>query len=80
MYHVAGIHEWPGFELFSACEHEVLAEEQRRNKVWLPFGSPAHTALKEVSWKPKLLRDILLLADFVQTGALEVFHGIMAKK
>ena len=80
VYHVAGIHEWPGFELFSACEHEVLAEEQRRNKVWLPFGSPAHTALKDVSWKPKLLRDILLLADFVQTGALEVFHGIMAKK
>ena len=80
MYHVAGIHEWPGFESFSACEHEGLTEEQRRNKVWLPIGSPAHNALKEVAWKPKLLKDILLLADFVPTGGLEVFHGTMAKK
>ena len=38
--------------------------------MWLPVGSPAHNALKEV----------LLLADFVQTGGLEVFHGTMAKK
>ena len=47
-----------------------MTEEQRRKKVWLPVGSPAHNALKEV----------LLLADFVQTGGLEVFHGTMAKK
>lgn len=80
VYHVAGIHEWPGFESFSACEHEALTEEQRRKKVWLPIGSTAHNALKEVAWKPKLLKDVLLLADFVQTGGLEVFHGTMAKK
>ena len=39
-----------------------------------------HNALKEVAWKPKLLKDIRLLADFVQTGCLEVFHGSMPKK
>ena len=41
---------------------------------------PAHNAIKEVAWKPKLVKDILLLADFVQTGGLEVFQGTMAKK
>ena len=74
MYHVAGVHEWPGIESFSACEYE------RRKKLWLPIGSPAHNALKEVAKKPKLLKNILLLADFVQTGGLEVFHGTMTKK
>lgn len=80
VYHVADVHEWPDFELFKVCDHGELTNEQRRNKVWLPIGSPAHNALKEVAWKPKLLKDIRLLADFVQTGCLEVFHGSMAKK
>ncbi|XP_044168213.1 uncharacterized protein LOC122952240 [Acropora millepora] len=80
IYHVAGIHEWPDFQLFSACGHDELTNQQRRNKVWLPIGSPSHNALKEVAWKPKLLKDICLPADFVQTGCLEVFHGSMAKK
>ena len=80
LYHVAGIHEWPGFELFSKCDHEELTEEQRRNKEWSRIGFPASNALKEVAWKPKLLKDVLLLAEFVQTGGLEVFHGTMAKK
>ena len=39
-----------------------------------------HNALKEIVWKPKLLKDVLILADFVQTGGLEVYHGTMAKK
>ena len=78
IYHVAGIHEWPHFQLFSACRHDELTNQQRRNKVWLPIGSPSHNALKEVAWKPKLLKDICLLADFVQTGCLEVFHCSMA--
>lgn len=80
IYHVAGIHQWPDFQLFSECRHDELTNEQRRNKVWLPIGSPAHNALKEVALKPKLLKDVCLLADFVQTGSLEVFHGSMAKK
>ena len=78
MYHAAGIHEWPGFESFSTCEHEALTEEQRRKKVWLPIESPAHNPLKEVAWKPKLLKDILLFADCLQTGGLGSFssyHG-----
>lgn len=80
VYHVAGIHEWPDFQFFFACGHDELTPEQRRKKIWLPMGSPAHNALKEVAWKPKLLKDVCLLADFVQTGCLEVFHGSMAKK
>ena len=76
VYHVAGIHEWPDFQLFSACGNN----DQRRNKVCLPIGSPEHNALKEVTWKPKLLKDVCLLADFVQTGCLEVFYGSMANK
>ena len=80
VYHVAGIHEWPDFQLFSACRHNALNNDQRRNKLCLPIGSPEHNALKEVTWKPKLLKDVCLLADFVQSGCLEVFYGSMAKK
>ena len=75
VYHVAGIHEWSTFQLFSACQHEELKNEQRRNKVCLPIGYPAHSALKEVVWKAKLLKDVSPLVDFIQTGCLEVFHG-----
>ena len=78
VYHVGGIHALPGFQSFS--EHDILTEEQRQNKVWLKISSPAHSALKEVAWKLKLLKDILLLAEFVQTGGLEIFYGTMAKK
>ena len=67
VYHVASIHEWPDFQLFCACGHNALNNDQRRNKVM-----PEHNALKEVTWKPKLLKDVCLLADFVQTGCLEV--------
>ena len=44
--------------------------------VWLPIGSPrpAHIALKEAVWKAKLLKDVSVLADFIETGCLEVFH------
>ena len=77
---MADVHKWPDFQLFSACDNDELPNEQRRNKVWLPTGSPAHNALKKVAWKPKLVKDIRLLADFVQTGCLEVFHSSMAKK
>lgn len=80
MYHVAGIHEWPGFELFSESAHEALTEKHRQTKVRLPIGFPVHNAVKEVAWKPKVLKDVLLLVDFIQTGGLEVFHGTMAKK
>jgi len=75
VYHVADRHEWPDFQLFSECKQEELTNEQRRNKVWLPIGSPAHNALKEMVWTPNLLKDVCLLADFIQTGCLGVFHG-----
>ena len=32
VYHVANVHEWPDFQLFSACDHNELTNEQRRNK------------------------------------------------
>ena len=59
IYHVAGIHEWPDFQLFSACGHDELTNQQRRNKLWLPIGSPSHNTLKEVAWKPKLLGPVV---------------------
>ena len=71
---MADVQEWPDFQLFSAYDHDELTNEQRRNKIRLPIGSPAHNNLKEVAWKPNLLKDIRLLADFVQTGCL--FRGL----
>ena len=79
---MASIREWPDFQLFSACGHNELNNEWRRNKEWLPIGSLEHNALKEVAWKPKLLKDVCLLhvANIVQTRCLKFFHGSMAKK
>lgn len=70
VYHIAGVHEWPGFQSFSVYEHGEFRSEQRGNKVWLPVGSPAHNALKEVAVKPKLLKDVCRLTDFIQTCGL----------
>ena len=51
VYHVGDVHEWPDLQLFSACDHDELTNEQRRKKVWLPIRSPPHNGLKEVAWK-----------------------------
>jgi len=49
----------------------------KRRKRLLRIGSPAHDALKEVVWNKSLLKEF---AEFIHTGVLEMYHGLMAKK
>ena len=80
VYHTANIHHWEGSQCFHECVHPPIPRETERRKQWLKVGSPAHDALKEVAWNKSLLKDIAMLAEFIHTGILEMYHGLMAKK
>ena len=80
VYHTANIHHWEGCQHFHRCAHPPIPQETERRKQWLKVGSPAHDALKEVAWNKSLLKDIAMLAEFIHTGILEMYHGLMAKK
>lgn len=82
VYHVLGQHEWsddPNLPLFQKCGHDPLTDLQQRKKIWLKAGSSAHEALKKVALAKRLLKDIRFLAEFMHTGALEVFHNVLLK-
>lgn len=78
--HTANIHHWEGCEHLHRCAHPPIPQETERRKQWLKVGSPTHDALKEVAWNKSLLKDIAMLAEFICTGILEMYHGLMAKK
>ena len=80
VYHTANIHHWDGCQHFDQCVHPPIPRETEQRKQWLKVGSPAHDALKEVAWNKSLLKDIAMLAEFIHTGILEMYHGLMAKK
>ena len=80
VYHTTNIHHWDGCKHFHECAHPPIPRETERKKRWLRVGSPAHDALKEVAWNKSLLKDIAMLAEFIHTGILEMYHGILAKK
>lgn len=80
VYHTANIHHWDECQHFHQCAHPPIPRETERRKDWLKVGSPAHDALKEVALNKSLLKDIGMLAEFIHTGILEMYHGLMAKK
>ena len=80
VYHTANIHHWDGCQDFHECAHPPIPQEIARRKKWLRVGAPAHDALKEVVWNKSLLKDVAMLAEFIHTGVLEMYHGLMAKK
>jgi len=80
LYHTANIHHWDGCQHFHQCAHPPILRETERRKDWLKVGSPAHDTLKEVALNKSLLKDIGMLAEFIDTGILEMYHGLMAKK
>lgn len=80
VYHTVNIHHWDGCQHFHQCAHPPIPRETERRKEWLKVGSPAHDALKEVVWNKLLLKDIAMLAEFIHTGIIEMYHGLMAKK
>ena len=74
------IHHWHGWQQFHQCAHPSIPRETERRKDWLKVGNPVHDALKEVALNKSLLKDIGMLAEFIHTGILEMYHGLMAKK
>ena len=80
VYHTANIHHWDGCQTFHECAHPPIPPEAERRKKWLRIGSPAHDALKEIVCNKSLLKDVEMLAEFIHTGILEMYHGLMAKK
>ena len=80
VFHTANIHHWDDCQHLHHCAHPPIPREIERRKGWLKVGSPAHDALKEVAWNKLLLKDVAMLAEFIHTGILEMYHGLMAKK
>ena len=77
--HVANKHSWRGAKHFKKCAHRELSRRERKEKVWLKFGTAAHVALEEVVFNKKLLKDLKLVTEFHHTGNLEVYHSMMLK-
>ena len=74
--HVANNHSWRGAKHFKKCAHRELSRRERKEKVWLKFGTAAHVALEEVVFNKKLLKDLKLVTEFHHTGNLEVYHSM----
>ena len=44
----ANVHEWLNNEVYQKCSRRTITSEEERKKKWLPIGSHAHEALKEI--------------------------------
>ena len=45
-------------------------------KKWLPVGTPAHNALKDVVNHETISKDLPYLTKFCHSGELDVFHSL----
>ena len=79
VYHVRGIHEWDGCELYRECEHEEYSLAKQMRKKWLENDGPAYNALKNIVLDKQLLKDLPQLRFFKHTGQLEVYHALLNK-
>lgn len=82
MYHITNEHVWDSdsnFKTFRKCSHAPLDAEISRLKKWIVKGSPVYMALEKELMNKRLLKDLEHIADFMHTGALEVFHNVVLK-
>lgn len=79
LHHVADKHKWDSTELYNRCAHDPISPTAKQKTKWLPQGSPAHEALKQVVLDKRLLNDLDLLTKFIHTGVLEVYHSLYNK-
>ncbi|KAK2177520.1 hypothetical protein NP493_584g00011 [Ridgeia piscesae] len=82
LYHACNIHEWPDdpeYKMIHKCDHAPLDPHTQRKKKWIEVDSDLHEALRKVVTKKQFLRDIRMLARFMHTGALEVYHALITK-
>lgn len=80
VYHTANVEHWDGCQHLHQCAHSPIPRETKRRKDWLKVESPAHDVLKEVALIKSLLKDIGMLGEFIHTGSLEMYNGLITKK
>ncbi|KAJ8049969.1 hypothetical protein HOLleu_02957 [Holothuria leucospilota] len=81
-HHITGNHSWHDderFVTFKECSHQPIDPEINRRKKWLVEGSAAHSALNKIILNKRLLNDLKYIAEFMHTGALEVYHNVVLK-
>ncbi|XP_071852672.1 uncharacterized protein [Apostichopus japonicus] len=81
-HHITGKHSWHDDERFQSFKescHQPIDPEISRRKRWLVDGSPAHNAPNKIILSKRLLNDLKYLAEFMHTGALEVYHNVVLK-
>uniref|UniRef100_A0AAV2LXL5 Uncharacterized protein n=1 Tax=Knipowitschia caucasica TaxID=637954 RepID=A0AAV2LXL5_KNICA len=69
LHHVTGEHEWS----LGACYHGPLPDD--KDKPLIVKGSEAHTALTEIVWNERWLKDVVKFLTFRSTSELESFHN-----
>ena len=74
--HTANVHEWENNKVYHKCSHGTLSSEEERNKKWLPIGSHAHEALKEIVNDKNIVNDLPYLVQFEHSGEIEVYHSL----
>ena len=79
IYHVTNKHSWDHFDIYHACAHTPLREDEARKKKWLISDSSPHCAFKEVVMDKRLVSDIEKLTRAVHTGNLESYHSLINK-
>ena len=78
-HHICNIHQWTSADLFHACTHQPLTQEQQITTKWLTPDSEAHRALQEILFDKRLVKDIKQLTQACRTGAIEVYHNVYLK-
>ncbi|KAF0307837.1 hypothetical protein FJT64_020852 [Amphibalanus amphitrite] len=71
-HHVCGIHETESG--LNRCHHED--KEPAEHPAYLTYGSPAHSAMKQVILGAKLRQKIPFIARYRHTGLVESFHSL----
>lgn len=79
LHHITNLHEWHTCEVFHACEHPPLQDDEARKKKWMKAGSPSHKLLQTIVLDKKLLTALEKLTMFCHTGSLEVYHSVYNK-
>jgi len=72
LYHISNKHGWVEGCTKKQCQHEKLAENEIRLKLWLNQDGESYHALKKIIMSKDLLKDLEHAKNFVHTGRLVI--------
>ncbi|KAM8939385.1 uncharacterized protein RCH25_053012 [Pelodytes ibericus] len=76
--HVVNVHKWEDGELYHACTHQHLSEEEKREIPWINPRDPSIDRLERI-FNKQFLQDLNCLQLFCHTRGLQAFHGKLLK-